>query len=202
MRGVVLLLCLLTSALVLGCGSDAAEQNGKSAASGQVSQRAVFGDSGNELSWIGVAEVHGRLWVGTAADGRVREVDARSLSPLDDGVTVANAMQGPIAAHGALWMFEQGRRRVARFDPANDSLTRTTLDHIYTPSLAAGDDEVWLTRGDLEGPTGTVLRLAPRTGRPLGDPVELDFHPGAIAASDDELWVADAAGAPPGSADR
>ena len=56
-------------------------------------------------------------------------------------------------------MFEQGRRRVARFDPANDSLTRTTLDHVYTPSLAAGDDEVWLTRGDLEGPTGTILRL-------------------------------------------
>jgi streptogramin lyase len=191
MRAVVVL-CLLTSALVLGCGSDTTDDS--AGASRQVSERAVFGDSGSELSWIGVAEVHGRLWVGTAADGRVREVDARSLIPLDDGVTVANAMQGPIAAHGALWMFEQGRRRVARFDPANDSLTRTTLDHIYTPSLAAGDDEVWLTRGDLEGPTGTILRLDPRTGRPLGNPVELDFKPGSIAAADDELWVADAAG--------
>ena len=58
MRAVVVL-CLLTSALVLGCGSDTTDDS--TGASRQVSERAVFGDSGNELSWIGVAEMHGRL---------------------------------------------------------------------------------------------------------------------------------------------
>jgi streptogramin lyase len=196
MRAVVLVLSLLASALVLGCGSEAAEENGEpaSAASGQVSALAVFADLGDDLSWIGVAEVQGRLWVATAADGRLREVDPRSLSSLDDGVTVGQALLGPVAGHGALWVVDQGGPRVVRFDAANRSLAFTSLDHVYTPSLAAGDDEIWLTRGDLERPAGTVLRLDPRTGRPLGKPVELDFRPSSIAASDDELWVADQPG--------
>jgi streptogramin lyase len=121
MRGVVLLLCLLTFALVLGCGSETSERNGErgsAAASGRVSEPAVFADTGHEVSWIGVAEVQGRLWVATSADGRLREVDPRSLRSLDDGVTVAKAMLRPIAAHGALWMIDQGGRRVVRFDPA------------------------------------------------------------------------------------
>jgi YVTN family beta-propeller protein len=150
-------------------------------------------DTAAELSRVeqplGVQDIAGSdgyVWVLAQTKGVVVRVDTRTRQTRE--IAVGQGAPGPgsdiAVGEGAVWVT----------NASEDTVTRIDLQTLQTKTITVGDrpqgigvggGTVWVAnRSD-----ATVSRLDPRTGDPVGEPIDVDAGPSSIAVVDHHLWV-------------
>jgi hypothetical protein len=114
---------------------------------------------------VGLALLVG-LWVLTSLDPAPAPEPATPPGPrVVATVPIGEALNGgAVAAFGALWVSDSGRRQIVKVDPDSRRITARIPVGGET-ELAAGSGSLWAVRNQSGTPPGPLLRIDPRTGR-------------------------------------
>ena len=127
------------------------------------------------------------LWALQARPGTLLRLDSRTLDPasaplrLSPGRTLALASGG-----GYLWVTAADAGDVLRIDPATHAIKRVHVGG-FPIGIVVHRGGVWFA--DRE--RGKVVRLDPRSLRPLGDPIRAGTKPSWLAEAAGSLFVTD-----------
>ena len=141
-----------------------------------------------------IAAGDGWIWVTRANREVVR------ISP-DDGELSDSAADLPgvfnlTVGEGAVWALSSTSgtdpragtsQKLNRIDPAKGEVSGDPVGVRGAVDVAAGFDLVWVATNQ-----GTVLRINPKTGTEVGDPIRVGRQPSSIAVGEGAVWVADA----------
>ncbi len=136
---------------------------------------------------FGVAAGEGVNWVANNDDDTVTRITPDGASRTD--INVGNKPFGVTRAGGAVWVVNTGSDSVTRIDVK----TGKASDEIpvgKSPFFAAADESsVFVANG--EPGDGTISVLDARSGKPVGDPIQVGGELRGIASSGSAIWVAD-----------
>jgi DNA-binding beta-propeller fold protein YncE/predicted Ser/Thr protein kinase len=123
----------------------------------------------------------GRVWVGTTGS-RVFSFDLelRHESPFWLDAPAAALAYGA----GYLWASVPGDNAVARYDPRTKSVKTTAAGH-RPAGLAVAHGSVFVASNT----DHHLIRLAPKTGEPVGAPLRVPDNPWAVATGEGHVWV-------------
>jgi predicted Ser/Thr protein kinase len=124
---------------------------------------------------------HGRVWAGTTKS-RVFSFDLqlRQKSPFWLTAPAAAMTYGA----GYLWASVPGADAVARYDPRTNSVVTNNAGHRPAGLVVAHGSVFVASNTDHH-----LIRLAPRTGEPVGAPLRVPDNPWAVAAGAGHVWV-------------
>ncbi len=132
---------------------------------------------GFEAVWVAdPAEFHSSL---TRIDPATNQVVGSPIVTGGEPLVVATGF-------GAIWTADHDDGTVTRIDPASATVTATIEVGAAPHSMAVGAGAVWTGNWHVN----SLTRIDPALNLAAGDPIALDFRPGAIVAGDDAVWVA------------
>jgi hypothetical protein len=143
---------------------------------------------------VGLALLVG-LWVLTSLDPAPAPEPATPPGPrVVATVPIGEALNGgAVAAFGALWVSDSGRREIVKVDPDSRRVTaRIPVDG--ETEMAAARGSLWAVRNSSGTSSGPLLRIDPRTGRvtkriALRTPGGDAFTGGFPIAAGSRIWI-------------
>jgi len=133
-----------------------------------------------------VVRVGNSLWALEVRPGRLVQLDPSTLAPIPPIRLSSGRTLGLAAGNRYLWTTASDAGEVLRIDPATGAITRVHVGG-FPVGIAVTGGSVWFAdRSD-----GNVVRLDPRTLRPIGDPIHVGTKPRWLAVAAHSLFVTD-----------
>ncbi|MCB1006180.1 MAG: protein kinase, partial [Acidimicrobiales bacterium] len=135
-----------------------------------------------------VAATDDVVWVTNGGDGTVTRIDP-DTNEVIAAVEVGAPPSAIAAVEDAVWVVSKEARSVVRIDPETNEIVATVeLDGDIAPgAVAATTSTAWV----LDGAGSQVLRIDPETDE-VTDTIAVGDEPLGIAATDTDVWVANA----------
>ena len=134
-----------------------------------------------------MAALGGALWAANCKGGNLYRIDMANAGVeaiVDTGVGNPDGETNVVAGAGSIWIPSEAEGRIARVDPA----TNTVVDEIEvvpgTFFLAFGFEQLWAVSSDAR----LLQRIDPATNQVTGT-VQLGNQPGFLAAGEGAVWV-------------
>jgi virginiamycin B lyase len=126
------------------------------------------------------------LWVANCKGGEVYRIDLKTSRVL----ATIPAQIGPsgelnvVAGAGSIWAPSQTTGKIARIDPATNTVTASIDVNPDSSYLAFGFDALWVVSGAGQ----SLQRIDPRTNA-VTNTIKLGQQPGFLAAGEGAVWV-------------
>jgi streptogramin lyase len=132
----------------------------------------------------GVVWARGLLWIVASDTGYLFRVDPHTAKLVGKPVRAGKALLTVAADKERIWVGDSYAGAVNSVDAVSGRvITRTKLPHVS--DVAVGDGAVWAT---VDKP-GELVRLDPKTGAPVGQPLPVPRTASGIAIAFGSIWV-------------
>ena len=137
----------------------------------------------------------GFLWV--VSGSSIVRIDPQTDQIVGEPIRAGVQAEDIAFGEGTLWVTTVGSGdlgapsetdAVSRIDPESDKILTTIKVSRGPMSLAFTPEGVWVVNFGMSG--NTVIRMDPRTGQIVGDPVQTGRAPLSVAVGEGSLWVA------------
>jgi len=129
----------------------------------------------------------GSLWVANCKDGELYRIDiktAKVQAVIPTGIANPKGETNVVAGAGSVWVPSDGAGKVARVDPASNSVIAAIAVDPGTFYLSFGFDALWAVSSDGQ----SLQKIDPQTNAVAGK-VALGKQPGFLAAGEGAVWV-------------
>ena len=127
------------------------------------------------------------LWALEDRPGRLLQLDPSTLAPIPPPIRLSNGRTPGLAAgDGHLWVTATDAGQILRIDPATGAITRARVGGSPI-GIAVTSAVVWFA----DRSNGSVVRLDPRSLRPIGDPIQVGGKPTWLGVAGNSVFVTD-----------
>jgi streptogramin lyase len=132
----------------------------------------------------GIVGARGLLWIVASDTGYLFRVDPHTAKLVGKPVRAGKALLTVAADKDRIWVGDSYAGAVNSVDVGSARvITRTKLPHVS--DVAVGDGAVWAT---VDKPS-ELVRLDPKTGTPVGQPLPVPGTASGIAIAFGSIWV-------------
>lgn len=176
-------ICLITAALVAGCGDG--EKKVKRNDAGVLV--APFDGQLTKLPRrpIAVAAGGGSVWATSMAGGVLTRIDPQTAKKIGRPVEIDDAPYQLLYAFDKLWVAAFQNDKLFQVDPKTGKVIKYTKVANRPFGMAAGFGSLWVTSIRSE----TIARIDPSSGEQVGEPIELSGTPYKVTTGFGSVWV-------------
>ncbi|KRA81176.1 hypothetical protein [Altererythrobacter sp. Root672] len=129
----------------------------------------------------------GSLWVANCKDGNLYRIDVKTAAVqaiIPTGIANPKGETNVVVGAGSIWVPSDAAGKIARVDPASNTVIATVAVDPGTFFLAFGLDALWAVSSDAR----SLQKVDPMTNAVAGR-VALGAQPGFLAAGEGAVWV-------------
>ena len=134
-----------------------------------------------------MAVAYGSLWVANCTGGELYRIDittAKVQAVILTGIANPKGETNVVAGADSIWVPSDAAGKIARVDPANNTVIASIAVDSGTFYLAFGLDALWAVSSDEQ----SLQKIDPKTDKVTGE-VKLGSKPGFLAAGEGAVWV-------------
>ena len=134
-----------------------------------------------------MAVAFGSLWVANCKDGNLYRIDVKTAqvqAVIPTGIANPKGETNVVAGAGSIWVPSDGAGKIARIDPASNTVTASVSVDPGTFYLAFGFNALWAVSSDAQ----SLQKIDPKTNKVV-DAVKVGKQPGFLAAGEGAVWV-------------